>query len=288
MGRVTFRLVPRAHGRIGVDADPHEAGDDLADLVRHCRRDGWLRIWFDSGHTYADGGVFRVRFRDYPFAGIRFADFAGYDVTKEKPTHPFLQEEIGRHDSLFCWALHHWPVDGNPGWLVCDDGAMEVADFIHLDGDLLTLIHAKGATNNDQLRNLSVASYEVVASQVTKCLRWRDEAHLTGNLTAGIQHKVGAAVWHNRHRSNRAEFLRAIRTLGTHYRRRVVILQPQITNRNLANSGADQGAEHTRYQQLMTLLNGTRTACQSQGAELLVIGQQVAEQATRRARRARP
>lgn len=173
------------------------------------------------------------------------------------------------------------------GWLVCDDGAMEVADFIHLDGDLLTLIHAKGAQSADPARNVSVSSYEVVASQATKCLRWLDEVFLSQNLAAGIGRKVGHAVWHDREPSTREDFLREIQDLGTRYRRRVVILQPQITDRNFAHGATANGPEGIRHRQLMTLLNGTRAACQAVGAELVVVGQRVAAGNAPRTQRAK-
>jgi hypothetical protein len=57
--------------------------------------------------------------------------------------HPFDPEEIGNRDSLFCWTLRQWPLDGaDQGWMVCDDGAMELADFIQVHDKTITLIHA--------------------------------------------------------------------------------------------------------------------------------------------------
>jgi len=63
------------------------------------------------------------------------------------------------------------------GWLASNDGALEVADFIHLsDGGLPTLtpVHAKAAANNAANRALAVSPYELVVSQAIKNLRHAD------------------------------------------------------------------------------------------------------------------
>jgi hypothetical protein len=153
---------------------------------------------------------------------------------------------------------------------------MEIADFIHLDGNMLTMIHAKSADSARLNRGISVASYEVVASQAVKGLRWLEQVHLREGLVRGMDKKVGDAVWLNRRRSNRKAFLRALNALGPNYERRVVILQPQVTSTNLGTAPtANDMRERTRYQQLMTLLNATRASCRSLGAELYVVGQTV-------------
>jgi hypothetical protein len=277
LGQATFRLIAKKHGRIGIEVSAYDLGGPLAELVQHCERDQWLRIWFDSGYTFAGDGVFRVQFRDYQFNNYLWDEFAGFDVTREKPTHPIQPDQIGRHKSLFCWTLRRWPLNGgNPGWLACDDGAMEIADFIHLDGNMLTMIHAKSADSARLNRGISVASYEVVASQAVKGLRWLEQVHLREGLVRGMDKKVGDAVWLNRRRSNRKAFLRALNALGPNYERRVVILQPQVTSTNLGTAPtANDMRERTRYQQLMTLLNATRASCRSLGAELYVVGQTV-------------
>jgi hypothetical protein len=136
------------------------------------------------------------------------------------------------------------------------------------------LIHAKGANSNNPAREISVASYEVVTSQAIKGLRWLDQQNLHDGLVAGLKKKIGKGVWHNRQLSTRGEFLKALDALKAGYRRRVVILQPQVTERNLASSAASADRrERTRYQQLMTLLNGARASCTSLGAEFHVVGQ---------------
>lgn len=82
LGRITFHLTPKRDGKFVIAAEPHDDSDELQKLARHCRRDDWLRIWFDSEHTYSAGGVFQVRFRDYPFDNIQYHDFANFRVAR--------------------------------------------------------------------------------------------------------------------------------------------------------------------------------------------------------------
>lgn len=68
---------------------------------------------------------------------------------------------IGRDggNSLFAWVVDHYA----DGWLTCDDGQGEVADFVHLspEGDL-TLIHIKKAGSLN--RRMSAGPYEEVTA----------------------------------------------------------------------------------------------------------------------------
>ena len=93
-----------------------------------------------------------------------------------------------RDKSLFGLVVRHWPNleerGEQTGWLVCDDGAMESADFIHLDEASevpeLTLIHVKGSGSKVEERGISVSDYEVVVGQAVKNLRHLDRVHLKG------------------------------------------------------------------------------------------------------------
>ena len=63
-------------------------------------------------------------------------------------------------------------------WLACDDGAMEIADFILFEAGppgLIEVIHVKGAHSSSPNRGISVSAYEVVVGQAVKNLRfWTD------------------------------------------------------------------------------------------------------------------
>lgn len=103
-----------------------------------------VKCWFESGHAVVNGMVFRTGYQDVEYNKFLWADFEQYDITKEKPGNnpqkPALKD-IGKEKSLFCWVQKCWSgnwltpnefnTTENPkGWLYCDDGAGEKADFI--------------------------------------------------------------------------------------------------------------------------------------------------------------
>ena len=220
-----------------------------------------------------------MRHRDIPFRGFQWVDFSSYDVICEKPD-PLAK--IGNQSSLFCWTKNVWPqpVSGDSapgGWLACDDGAMEIADFIHLDDKssppTLTLIHVKAAASKSPTRQVSVARYEVVACQDVKNLRYLDRLHIEQGLANGLEHKIGSLVWHDRSANTRKQMLAALKVLGTNYRRRVVIVQPHVreTSWKAAQSNP-AGSDAARLRQLDTLLLSAEASYHALGAELVVIG----------------
>ncbi|MBL9081853.1 MAG: hypothetical protein JNK76_08620 [Planctomycetales bacterium] len=99
-----------------------------------------------------------ARLREQAFP-MTWADFAGFNVRKEKPLPiPATQHNIGAQDLLFCWVRSRWWPAPNPlmpptGWLACNDGSREISDFIHFDSPggqaTLSLIHVKATKNSD-------------------------------------------------------------------------------------------------------------------------------------------
>ncbi len=85
--------------------------------------------------------VYETRFRDAPFEVWRWARLNNIRLGAEKPLdgQKLLIPNIGDDNdtSLFGFVARHWPNidnEGQPsGWLVCDDGSMDSADFIHFD-----------------------------------------------------------------------------------------------------------------------------------------------------------
>ena len=279
LGALSIGLKRSKDGTVTASASTGSENEKLQELVQHCNRGDWLRIWFDSGNTYAGQSLYYVKLREYPFHGFRWQRFDQFDVTKEKPGRNLDIDEIGKQDSLFCWTVRNWPPD-NPqsGWLLCDDGAMELADFIHVDlaRRTLTLIHAKGAHSANPDRQLSVSSYEVVSSQAVKCLRWLDRCNLRDYLTAGLGKQIATAAWKDGTRRHRQDFLTETATMTTNYTRKVVILQPHVTTRHIEGDQSRWNAgERNRYWQLMTLLHSTATSCTALGATLEVIGEAI-------------
>ena len=255
--------------------------EDFARAVAILYRSSWVKIWYDSGHTISDGEVFELRHRDIPFLDFSWVNFANYDITKEKPSALDLKT-IGNEDSLFCWVKNKWPLATlgatQGGWLACDDGSMEIADFIHLDDKStppkLSLIHVKASDDSKPSRGISVSKYEVVTSQAIKNLRSLDRAILVKGLRAGLKKKVGKLVWHNRQSvsGGREKMLDALDKIGASYERQVVIIQPRLTKARVDSARKNpKGADAARLRQLDTLLLAQANACHGLQARLRVL-----------------
>jgi hypothetical protein len=263
----------------------------MQELVALCSTGRWLQIRYESGHTLSGGKVYLQRFRDVPFNGWRFPDLSGVDITEEKPTKAVKGRQvfdpalIGSQDSLFCWVWNNWPMLDRTeprGWLACDDGSMEIADFIHLDVDAdpprLSLIHVKASGSSEPTRGISVSDYEVVTAQAVKNLRFLDREIAAEGLTAAVGRRIGSfvrlgTVKHD----NREGFLAALEKIGAAYGRRVVIIQPRISRLQLEGARRDWQRESAsgrgvRLRQLESLLLAAENNCRALQAELTVIG----------------
>ena len=214
-------------------------------------------------------------------------------MRREKPTAGAASglsvSDIGKQKSLFCWVASNWcthPLFGCAnGFLFCDDGGDEIADFIQLEtkptdgGDpRLTLIHVKAAGSDTPGREISVAEYEVVCGQAVKNLHALDSESLQKMVRRNETNSVAAATWENgRLLGNRKKLIQTIDGLGHNYRRRVVVLQPRVTKsrydkvaKTFRNTMTTR--EEDRFRQLNTLLLEAELACKGLGAEFYVIG----------------
>ena len=286
--------------RVRPDAEMVRSG--YADqLTTFCHVPDWLQVRFDSGHTLANGSIYAMRHRDVPFTNWRFVDFSGFDVTKEKPmlpgspsagggktanTRSFAPGEIGRQDSLFCWTLKNWAFVGGEsalGWLACDDGAGEIADFIHLADQAtppaLSLVAIKASSSASVDRGLSASAYEVVGNQAVKNLRYLDTTFISTDMYTP-RRLVGSSVWHNGQRvkedSPRDLMARALAEIGPRYGRHVVIIQPQVTASEYNRARDEQSRNLNsvrvkRLRQLDTLLLSLEGSCRRLSADLTVI-----------------
>jgi hypothetical protein len=272
----------------------NKGGEDFARLLELCRRRDWLKVRYDSGHTLSDGAIFKVRHRHFPFQDFDWVDLKGFELWEEKPYRLekagkgktqkkiFFPDEVGKQKSLFCWVQRFWPSlkqdSSGGGWLACNDGSMEIADFIHLDLNgsagrpALTLIHVKGAGSDQANRGISVSNYEVVTGQAVKNLRHLDRLILEEGLDKGLGAKIRKLVWRDRAASTRAEMLDVLSGIGTNYDRRVVILQPHLTrDRYEAARANPKDKDFARLQQLDTLLLSARASCNALGASFRVV-----------------
>ncbi|RWP58169.1 hypothetical protein [Mesorhizobium sp.] len=261
------------------------------DILRYCRNPDLLTIYYDTGHTFARGVFYETRFRDAPFKAWKWVRLNNIRVDAEKPLagRKLLVPNIGGENdtSLFGFVARHWPNienHGQPGgWLACDDGSMESADFIHFDnngdGPNLTLIHVKGSGSSSANRGVSVTDYEVVVSQAVKNLRYLDRGNIGEKLTSTKNNQIGTAVWHNGVRQqNRDALIELLNQAGSSMKKTVVVLQPSVrrVDHEATRALAQQGAtidRVRRLQQLDALLLSARTECYGLGADFYVVGQ---------------
>jgi hypothetical protein len=155
-----------------------------------------LTVYYESGHVFRDGQIVHQPPTNKPFRNIEFADFTGYCIVREKPKlkkNKSLHDVIADKDddSLFAWVVKRYGKD----WLFCDDGAGEVADFLHLTNDgKLTVIHVKAAGSLEPGRRIAVTRFEQVVSQAEKNSGFlMDNEALADRLSA--PRAVKAATW---------------------------------------------------------------------------------------------
>lgn len=249
----------------GAQADRDECDLHIADRQ-------WPKVHYESGHAIALGRCFESGHQSRRF-DWSFQDLTGWTVTQEKPTALAVgglaaAVAAGGGTSLFGYVIARYAAAGH---LACDDGSMEMADFVHIaDNDLVTLIHIKGSKTAAAGRQVSVANYEVVVGQAVKNLRNLERRTLEEMLRGGAHHAMAAVNWHNGILvPNRNAVIARAARLPADYPRRVVVLQPQLTEREEAASraaGAARGRQ-IRMKQLDTLMLAARLSCAAVGAE---------------------
>jgi len=244
-----------------------------------------IKYWFLNQYMISNGLIYQQSFSNVVFKEFIWSDFTGYEVTKEKPNANDLTQ-IGQEDSLFSWIKNTWTglspnlSDINQtiidGWLVCDDGANEKADFIHISNEdipTISLIHAKGANTNGSNRRIATTAYEVVVSQAIKNLMYIDKNSLAETIDIAPNLHVENLVWENGQTSNRQAFKDFLTTIQE-YKKRVVILQPHVTKTKFTGTLSTDEAKH-RHNQLSALLLSAQNTIQSLGAEFVVIGHHI-------------
>jgi hypothetical protein len=284
LGSIDFTVDVTRRDRVtwatpGASAGP-AVDQDYQGVLALCQpQRGWLRIWYESGHTLSGKALYSMRYRDVSFGLFQWEDLAGYDVTIEKPD-PLTMANVGLQGSLFCWVKNVWPKVGNQGgWLACDDRPLEMADFVHLDDvsdpPILSLLHAKKSHSDAANRQASLPHFETVVGQAIKNLRYLDRAILASGMRKGVGSFIGNFVWRNRAASTRNAMLAALNAVGANYRRRVVIVLPSLTNAEMNTPVAAMNPQRAlRFRQVNTLLTASEVTCRSMGAEFVVIGEQ--------------
>lgn len=260
VGELSIRPEPRSDGfdlAVGYATTP--SFDEKARAIRNAIGDGeLLAVYYESAHTFRDGAINLERRVAPPFVRLRFEDFGTHVVTKEKP--PFhggqkLHDAIGRDGdvSLFAWVVDRY----RSGWLVCDDGSGEVADFIHLTNDgALTAIHVKGANSAAEYRHVAVAPFQEVVGQAVKNLRQLDSGLLADRFS--YNRGLRRAAWLDGERTtDLTGFVEQLRVRTASDKTFVTIVQPHLLKsvHDAARAAAEAGTP-TRDSHSLVLLDG--------------------------------
>lgn len=292
-GAIAYTFQSVRGGGFSLQAETIEWDDTLYKakaVFAICRNADFLTIHYDTGHTFSRGGFFRTQFRDMEFNDWVWSPLlGGFNLKAEKPNvlggRALDIAGIGEaaDTSLFGFVAKNWPNCTTPGaptgWLACDDGSMESADFIHFDeqGRVLSLIHVKGSKSDKVNRRVSVTDYEVVVGQAIKNLRYLDRNNIADKLEETAGNQIGSAVWFNGQRqADRVGMIAALRAAGSNLTTRVFVFQPRTRMQEverlrdeIANEKAN--SDVLRLRQLDTLLLAARADCFKLGAEFHVL-----------------
>lgn len=233
-----------------------------------------LIIRYRSGHAWMHGDVISSRIQPTPFSGWSWESFEGYRIRVEKPVGDVhtTTAETG-DDSLFGWVVKQF----TDGWLTCDDGPGEIADFVHVDpAGVLSLIHVKAAHSDGSRRTVAVVPYQVVVGQAVKNLHFVTAPELLGKRLA--DGAAGKASWsHGRRVTDRADLLEALELRDATAAARVVVVQPHVSLPSYRRLAEQRDNDHPsddvlRLHLVESLLTGAALAVVGRGAQFMVIG----------------
>lgn len=253
--------VRMAFGHEGEPSD-HVAAESIVAALQY---PGLVTIHYESGHSVSERGVWVPASQDVAFSNFEWKDFSGHDIKREKPAFSRTSDIHGAIGapgdvSLFTWVLKEM----SKGYLVCDDGSGEVADFIHLShNDELSLIHVKGSNADSLARRVAVQQFEVVVGQAVKNLRNADQENLVRALSGAADFM---ACWLDGEREkDRTDFLQMLESRKRSARSRIIVVQPHLTERALL-----MPSEASRIALLNVLLNSAHSSAVGMGFEFEV------------------
>lgn len=294
-GGADFRVEACYEGQVAVDAVGHmrrDRGETLLsfdstrlmdpqlqhvwDAMRHKEL---LVVHYGSGHTWLDGRMYRSEMRDARFPNWRWGDFTGVDVTAEKPLRRRSDGQAPVYDpaliategdrSLFGWVVRTL---GGDGYITCDDGPGEVADFVCVDdAGRLHVVHVKAAFSSSPRRRFAATTLEQVVAQATKNL-----ARITvPAVVDALRLRPHAATWccGEPDPSGRGDMLDYVETVADKGAPvDVIVVQPHLVADAYQRGLAARGEENLRVRLGESLLLGARSAVTSLAGDLYVYG----------------
>ncbi|EOK5537700.1 TPA: hypothetical protein N5L54_002903 [Enterobacter kobei] len=246
-----------------------------------------IKCWYESGHAVVNSWIFKTDYKDVIYNGFIWADFEKFDICKEKPINSEKLDltKIGMQNSLFCWVKNRWnsrwdstenfnTTEKPTGWLYCDDGAGEKADFIHIDDyngkTIVSLIHVKAANSSSNSRKISVGAHDIVLSQAVKNLRYSNRKNLIQDLTDRASTSQNKMCWYENKLIQPSDFLEKLSSISSNPKKvktRVIVIQPHTTKSYYTKS-----QNNNIKRQLDVLLVSSDNAIKSSGAEFHIIG----------------
>jgi hypothetical protein len=260
---------------LGVEGQPSDPVAFVAIRQALAEHPDMLTAYYSSGHAIGNDKITRPVIRAVPFPNWEWWPVGMCDVTKEKPAGDgiVMHQNIGQPGdrSIFGWVVRNI----GPGWLTCDDGAGEVADFVHLAPDnKLTLVPVKAAYSGSLYRGVSASAFEVVVGQATKNIAFLDRDELHARLS--VAHAATRATWHEGVRqADRSGFLAALAARPRSSAFGVKIVQPHVRKERyieLQDASTHASEDYLRLKRLETLLNSTRGSVVGVGGDLRVVG----------------
>ena len=87
-GRMNYEFAAEADGGVSVKASAlgwNNLLDRHKEILKICSNTDLLTVYFDTGHSFAQGHFYETRFRDVPFENWQWAKLTGFAVDTEKP-----------------------------------------------------------------------------------------------------------------------------------------------------------------------------------------------------------
>lgn len=265
---------------VGIGRTPGSGTSQHVSLIRDILLDSDLiSIYYETGHSYSSGQVSSQNLNPEPFKGVIFKDFSNYSIVHEKPRahgdnriHAKIAD--GNDRSIFAWIVkEHF----KEGWLICDDGAGEVADFLHIaNNGTLSAIHVKAAGSHSPNRRIAVTRFEEVVSQAEKNVKLLSQDVLLALLSPGRIQEPACFVDSQRV-PDRSEFLEQLQlrlpTDLTHvYLVQPHLLQNRYQDARKASADGTPTSDSLSLALLENLLHSTSRTIRGSCDELFVIG----------------
>jgi hypothetical protein len=279
-------------------------------------------LWYESGHAVIEGRLTRSDVMVADFDEARSANFGSYDIELEKPvkldsankpTKSMDFVKLGHDLSLCSWWLNQGALQiydklnklgaDEFAYMLCDDGAGEVADFVLFarhssfatasNPSCLAIIqvHLKAAGKQKPaspaapaVRNYRMApkQFEEVLAQAVKNLAIVRMPALTDQFQAALQTGKNP-LWtlqgtsfvqslaYGAKLSKTSPVLDHLRQFnGQRYHKHVVVVQP---HQSLGLFNKEMGRPHpaAKMRLLCTLLNNADSACRSEGTKFCAV-----------------